>query len=130
MSRWPPINIKIDQLASEIAKAMQEYAEDVSAGIEKVTDQTTNAILREVKAAAPGSGRYASGFAKNNQSTPNNRRYVVWNKKYYRLVHLLEKGHALRNGGRARAFPHMGPAERKYVPEYEEKVKQIIKNGG
>ena len=122
--------VSVNQLADAITQAVREYTEDVTDSIGKATDETADKILREVKSLAPGKGRYRAGFAKNNQSTPNNRRYVVWNKKFYRLVHLLEKGHATRNGGKTRAFPHMAPAERAHVYEYEERVKKIIRNGG
>lgn len=122
--------VSVNQLADAITQAVREYTEDVTAAIGKATDETADKVLRDVKAAAPGTGRYRAGFAKNNQSTSSNRRYVVWNKKYYNLVHLLEKGHATRNGGKTRAFPHMAPAERAHVYEYEERVKKIIRNGG
>jgi Mg2+ and Co2+ transporter CorA len=122
--------VSVNQLADAITQAIREYTDDVIESIGRATDETSDKILREVKSLAPGKGRYRAGFAKNNQSTPNNRRYVVWNKKFYRLVHLLEKGHATRDGGETRKFPHMGPAEQKHIPAYEEKVKRIIRNGG
>ena len=125
------MNVTVDQLADTIAEAVKAYTDDVTAGIEKAVDETAIKILQEVKAAAPSPhGNYRSGFKKNNLSTPNNRKYAVWNAKFYRLVHLLEKGHAKRGGGRTRAFPHMGPAERTNCAALEDKVKQIIRNGG
>lgn len=125
------MNVSVDNFAAEIVKQMTTYTEAVTKGIEKVTDETASKILTDVKTSARSPhGDYRSGFAKKNKSLPGNRHYVVWNRRYYSLVHLLEKGHALRSGGRTRAFPHMGPAEQKYVPEYEAKVKQVIRNGG
>ena len=35
--------------------------------------------------------------------------YSVHNKNHYQIIHLLEKGHQSRNGGRVRAFEHVGP---------------------
>ena len=44
------------------------------------------------------------------------------------MTHLLEKGHANRDGGRTKAYPHIKPAEEEAVKEalklIEEGVKQ------
>ncbi len=125
--------IQMDQLASEIESILKEYTQDVTEAIGDAVDDTADKILKDVKANAKHFGwsdDYVGGFAKNNQSTKNNRRYVIWNKKHYNLVHLLEKGHALWQGGRTAARPHMFPAERDNVPDYEEAVAKIIKSGG
>lgn len=125
--------VSIDEISNAIAEELKEYSQNILDAVGEAADDTSTKILKDVKANAKHFGwsdDYVNGFAKNNQSTPNNRCYVVWNKKYYWLVHLLEKGHALKNGGRSNEFPHMFPAERANIPEFEKVVERIIKGGG
>jgi hypothetical protein len=42
-------------------------------------------------------------------------------------VHLLEKGHALRNGGRARARVHVAPVQDWMNEELRKKIEEAIK---
>ena len=51
---------------------------------------------------------------------------TVWNEKHYQLTHLLEKGHALRDGGRSAAFPHIAPVEQKCEDELIRNIKKNI----
>lgn len=124
-------NISIDQLANEIAKAVREYTEDVTAAIDREVKSTVDKVLVETKRLArKRSGEYAKGFTKTDKSLPGNRRYVVWNRKHYRRVHLLEFGHAKVGGGRVQAYPHLRPAHDKYADEMVDKIKRIIQSGG
>ena len=51
--------------------------------------------------------------------------YVIFNRKYSGLTHLLEKGH-----GNAKAKPHIKPAEEKFVRLYLEEMERAVKNAG
>ncbi|CCO08272.1 HK97 gp10 family phage protein [Desulforamulus hydrothermalis] len=124
-------DVSIDQLASAITRAVRDYTGDVKVGIEAEVKSTADKVLKEVKRLAPKrTGEYARTFVKTNKSLPGKQRYVVWNKKHYRRVHLLEFGHAKVDGGRVQAYPHLRPAHDKYTKEMLENIKQIIRSGG
>ena len=123
--------IPISDLAGEIVDAVKAYTEDVTAGINKEVESTADAVLKEARMLAPKkTGKYAKGFVKTDKSLPGRRRFVVWNKKYYRLVHLLEFGHAKVKGGRVPGKPHLIPAHQHNVEGMLSNIKQIIKTGG
>jgi len=124
-------NVRIDQLTTAITDAVRDYTEGVSEAVRKEVDITVDNVLREVKSLArKHTGEYARTFVKTNKSFPGKRRYVVWNRKHYRRVHLLEFGHAKVSGGRVKAYPHMRPAHDKYAGKLQENIKRIIRNGG
>lgn len=124
-------DITIGQLANEMAKLIGEYTEGVAEGIGNEVLSTADKVLKDVKLLArKHTGEYAKTFIKTDKSLPGNRRYVVWNKKHYRRVHLLEYGHAKVGGGRVPAYPHLRPAHDKYADEMVDNIKRIIENGG
>ena len=124
-------SITIDQLTDAVTKEVKLYTEAVDEGIAEELLATTTLVLKEVKSTAPKrTGKYARSFIATDESIIANRRYAIWSKKNYRRVHLLEFGHAKKNGGRVEGRPHLGPAYDKYVPEMEDNIKKIITNGG
>ena len=125
--------IDLDDFARTITDAVREYTEDVSEAIGNEVLSTADKVLREVKSLArKRSGEYARTFVKTDKSLASHgyRKYVVWNKKHYRRVHLLEFGHAKVGGGRVQAYPHMRPAHDKYADQMVDNIKEIIRNGG
>lgn len=126
-------NIRIDQLADEITRAVKEYTEDVSRAVEKKVDSTADKVLEEVKASHPytdRTGEYTKGFKKTKQDEHGKTKRIIWNRKHYRRVHLLEFGHAKRGGGRVRAYPHLRPAYEKHGAKLPDHIERIIRNGG
>lgn len=123
--------INIDNLANEITSAVREYTEDVSTSIEKKVDETAKEVLKETRNLAPKrTGEYAKSFKITKEDSFGSTRRIVWNKKHYRRVHLLEMGHAKVNGGHVPAYPHLRPAYEKHAADLDEEIKKIIRNGG
>jgi Bacteriophage HK97-gp10, putative tail-component len=123
--------IPIDQLAGEIVSAVREYTEDVAKAVDKKVDEVANKVLKEAQALAPKrTGEYARTFVKTKEGGYGEHRRIIWNKKHYRRVHLLEFGHAKVNGGRVDERPHLRPAYDKHGAALPDELKRIIENGG
>lgn len=105
--------VKIDQMVDEITRGLQEYVDLSTEEMKKAVRKTANTVKREISENAPkDTGKYAKSWAIKKTEEVNHRLVItVYSKKHYRLTHLLENGHALRNGGRTRAYPHIKPAE-------------------
>jgi hypothetical protein len=124
-------NIPIDRLADELVQAVKEYTDDVAKGVRKKVDETARKVLRETKVLArKRTGEYAQGFGITKEDGYGTTKRIVWNKKHYRRVHLLEFGHAKVNGGRVPAYPHLRPAYEKYGAPLPDELKKVIQNGG
>lgn len=125
------VNIPIDRLADELVLAIKEYTEDVEIGVRKAVDKTAREVLKEAQALAPKrTGEYAKTFTITKDDGYGVTRRIIWNKKHYRRVHLLEFGHAKVNGGRVQAYPHLRPAYEKHGAKLPDELKRIIQNGG
>lgn len=124
-------SVAVNQLANEIVKAVKEYTEDVVAGIEMTLDARAKAIMMDAAMHAPhDTGDYARSFRVTKDKRDTKSRRIIWNKKHYRRVHLLEFGHAKVNGGRVSGTPHLRPAYEKYGAQLPDDIKRIIEEGG
>lgn len=122
----------INGLADAIMDAMLEYTEAVEEAIPHIVDSTADAMVKEIRAAAPKrTGRYAKGWTvrRLGERTRSKEGYakLVCNPKRYSIAHLVEYGHAKRGGGRVAGKPHIRPACDKLLPEFEKKIEEAVK---
>lgn len=126
-------SIKPDNLSKEIMNYLENYVEDIEDDVKEKTDKLTKEAVKELKQTSPrrrGKTRkkpYWKGWTKR-KNTKSKRRYIVdiYNKTNYQLTHLLENGHATKNGGRTKAQPHIKKVEEKYNKLYEKEIKEAI----
>ena len=118
----------IDDLTAEVMKGLSEYAELTDKAMKKAVRKTATAVKNEISANAPKkTGRYQKSWtAKKVKENSHTLEMTVHSKDRYQLTHLLEKGHALRNGGRARAFPHIAPAEEHGAEMLEDLIRKEL----
>lgn len=122
--------MQIDDLADTMQRILDGYQEDLVRGINeagKVAAEECKKLLRQN--SPKRFGRYARSWSvKETPGRPGEpMRYTVYNKKYYRLTHLLEKGHAKRSGGRTRAIPHIAPAEETAKEKFIQDVEAAVR---
>lgn len=125
------MSIKIDNLAREVMKGLDDYAEVTTEQVKKAVRKSGNTVRHEIQENAPKhTGDYAKSWAtKKVRESSHKLELVVHSKNRYQLTHLLEFGHALRNGGRTRAIPHIAPAEEKGIEQLKKMIERDIRNG-
>ena len=123
-----------DKLGEALSKILDDYAKDtikdVSGLVKKFAQKGAQAVKSEAKAKGWGeTTNYADGWTSRFETGRLSAQGTIYNKNAPGLPHLLEKGHALRNGGRTRAIVHIAPVEEKITDEFVKAVKNDIQRG-
>lgn len=127
--------VKADNLQGTIMDYLENYVEDIEDNVIEVTDSITKEAVDELKRNSPHGKRtrkdpYYKGWTRQTgKAALKNHRYTIkiYNRTNYQLTHLLEFGHATRNGGRTKPIPHIRPVEEKYNKIYEQKVTTVLR---
>jgi hypothetical protein len=129
-------NIKIDQLAAEIAKGLADYSQDVVEKVNVSSEKVGKAAVKQLKKTSPRrpppvGGKYAKSWAMKTEPEVGqpHKRIVHVKAPHYRLAHLLEYGHAKVGGGRVEGRPHIRPAEEQVIKDFVSEVEEAIKRG-
>lgn len=124
-----PQTVTPDQLAAVVSDILSEYRDECADVLEDSIKTVTKKAQSELKGAGSfgGTGKYRKGWKTKIEKTRISVDAVVYNAAEPGLTHLLENGHALANGGRSRAFPHIAPvndeAQTEVIDLLERKLK-------
>ena len=123
--------IKVEQLADEVMKELEDYADTTTLGMKAAVQKTGNTVRNEIRAGAPNrTGAYAKSWSvKNTKQNSHAFEVTVYSRNRYQLAHLLEFGHAKRGGGRVSGRSHIAPAEQKGIEELEQNIIRSLRHG-
>lgn len=126
--------ISVNEIESVIMDALDQYKEEAEKVIGDTLPTVGREAVNELKQTSPKrSGDYAASWTfkmRKSRGSNNNNDLVIYNKKHYRIVHLLEKGHAKRNGGRVEAQVHVAPVEDRAEQNAIQRIKDKLEKLG
>ena len=111
-----------DQLADILDEA-ERHVETKSGDIYEQAARESGQVLRTHSPKKYGD--YQKGWSVKPYTEGKNRGFIVYNRDHYQLTHLLEKGHAKRNGGRVRAIPHIRPVEEAEIRKVLDRIERM-----
>ena len=125
-------------LDSTIQKILADYGEDAYKAMDQSVDKVAQEATTKLQAVQfKTGGEYSKSWVCDKE--PSGRlatKRIVHNAEHYRLTHLLEKGHVIRNGrsritgksyGRTNAYPHIAPVEEWAGAELPKEVERELK---
>lgn len=126
---------KSNQISHQIDEILTTYSKQVHGVMETCVREEAEDTAQRLKSSSPkrAKGSKKGAYARNWKVTQRGSSFIVHNAKHYRLTHLLENGHVVRNGvgtyGRARAIKHIEPAleaaETKLPLRIESRLKRL-----
>lgn len=122
-------SVQPDGLAAAIIATLENYSEEVTAGIKQDVRDVAQKCRENIERDSPKkSGDYSRHWKVKNSETAQQASALIYNTEG-RLTHLLEDGHGIRNGGRTRAFPHIKTNEAAANAELEAKIEKRLADG-
>lgn len=119
----------IDRLAETVMEGLREYADLATDEMKDAVRNAGKTVKKEIQKNAPEkTGAYKKSWTtKKVKETSNSLELVVYSKNRYQLAHLLEFGHAKRNGGRVSGKEHITPAEQEAVRQLERDIEKALR---
>ena len=126
--------ISVDQLSDAVQEELTLYGKNVIDGIKKQAKKSMDQLVKDTKTTAPVGRRskHYKDSIKGKKTSENDRSVsYMWyvDGPDYRLSHLLENGHALKNGGRVEGTHFIKNASDPILEQYMKAVEEVIENG-
>lgn len=121
--------VNINDMADAIMQGLNEYAELATEDMKEAVKHARTTVRKDIKANAPAdTGKYAKSWtAKKVRETSQTLTMVVHSRNRYQLAHLLEYGHAKRNGGRVEGKVHISSAEQHGIRQLQEEMERVLR---
>lgn len=121
--------VNINDMADVIMQGLNEYAELATEDMKEAVKSASKKVQKDIKANAPkDTGAYQNSWTTKKVSETSNKLHMaVHSKNRYQLAHLLEYGHAKRNGGRVEGKAHIAPAEQNGIRQLQEEIERALR---
>ena len=126
--------VSIDTLSDAINRELTIYSQEVTNKIKLEAKSSMKELVKKTKATAPVGKRdkhYRDNIKSRKLKEDDKGAEYQWyvDGSDYRLSHLLEHGHATRNGGRVEGTHFIAKASEPILAEFERKVEEAVRNG-
>ncbi len=121
-------------LGDAIQRELTLYSREVTEKLKSEAKSHMEQLVKETKRTAPVGNRqkHYKDSIKSKKTSENDRGATyTWYVEGpdYRLSHLLENGHATRDGGRVEGTHFIQKASDPIIADFVEKVEEAIRNG-
>lgn len=120
--------VPIDRLAIEIEKILEDYGENVQQNINDIVGEMSKKgakTLNQQSGQTFDGKKYRKSWTTQVETGRTSAQGTIYSK-IPGLPHLLEHGHAKRDGGRVDGRTHIAPVEEALAREFEQKVKSKL----
>lgn len=123
--------ISIDDLSKAIRKSVEVYSKETSKKIHKATKKTMRKFVKISREKAPkDTGSFSTHISSTIEQNIFGDSKGIWYVKDpdYRLTHLLEHGHQLRNGGRVEGTHFVQKSLDEITDDYLKDLEEAVKD--
>ena len=124
------VKIKPEDLGKALAEQLTIYHADKLEKVNAAGEKAAKQLVKLTKKSAPkDSGDFAKSLTYTAEAKTGGDIAYTWGAKapHHRLTHLLVNGHPTVNGGRVSGDPFLENALDTVLPEYENDVKEALK---
>ena len=124
--------MNITNIQEQVEELLDQYGKQCSEVVNESVHEVSKEALKKLKKEAPKrTGLYKKGWKVKKNDDKFAANDILYGKEAstYAIAHLLEHGHATRNGGRTAPIPHVKNveewAQKALVDTVEKKLKEV-----